>query len=323
MATLLPPPLSALRDRLRSIAAAIGDTRTQVVDTRAALSLRLNEIDATLASFGQQLREFADAEDRERQRVREILRAIAAREPQQRQELYRLRAHADYQLAFSESDPLVTVPIPTHDTYQLLADRSIPSVLAQTYSNFEVVVVGDAAPLEAASVIKQFNDPRISYFNLPYRGPYPDDPRARWYAGGIPPFNEAVRRARGRWVAPLNDDDAFHPEHIERLLDKARTERFEVVYGNADVQRPDGSSTLVGGYPPQHGRMVLQTAIYHAGLAPIFPLELTDALFELPMDWGVCLRMTRAGVWIGWIDAIVTDGYPSALWLRREGASAP
>jgi hypothetical protein len=320
---LLPPPLTALRERLRSIATAIGETRTHVLDTRDALSLRLDEIDANLASFGEQLRGLADAQDSEQRHVREVLRAIAAREPQQRQELYRLRAHPDYTLAFSEPDPLVTVPIPTHDTYQLLAERSIPSVLAQTYSNFEVVVVGDAAPQEAASVIKQFNDPRISYFNLPYRGPYPDDPRAKWYAGGIPPFNEAVRRARGRWIAPLNDDDAFRPQHIELLLDRARTENFEAVYGNADVHSPDGSSTLVGGYPPAHGRMVLQTAIYHAGLAPIFPLELTDALFELPMDWGVCLRMTRAGVWVGWLDAIVTDGYPSALWLSREGASAP
>ncbi len=85
--------------------------------------------------------------------------------------------------------------IPTYDNHQLLRERAIPSVLAQTHQNFEIVVVGDAAPDEARRTVEGFDDPRITFVNLGYRGPYPADPETRWLVAGVPPYNEAVRRA--------------------------------------------------------------------------------------------------------------------------------
>lgn len=312
----MPAPLSALRERLRGIASAVGDTRQHVIDTHQALAAQIAELAASVEAI-------AAAQRAIEARQLEVLRSIAADEPWQRRALHELRARPEYEPAFTASDPLVSVVIPTHDTYALLGDRSIPSVLSQTYQHFEVIVVGDAAPAEAAAVVESFGDERLSFFNLPYRGPYPEDPVGQWHAGGVPPYNEGVRRARGKWIAPLNDDDAFRPNHLEVLLERAQADRLELVYGKVDVHRPDGTIVTVGGFPPALGRFTLQAAIYHAGLASIFPLELTDALFETPMDWGVGLRMTRAGVWMGALDAVVSDGYPSALWLDRAGASAP
>jgi putative methyltransferase (TIGR04325 family) len=256
-------------------------------------------------------------------RGREALLALSDREPWRRARLWELRAGPDYEPAFTDDEPLVSVVIPTYDNHRLLGERSIPSVLAQTYQNFEVVVVGDAAPPEARAVVEGFGDPRISFHNRPYRGPYPEDPHARWLVAGVPPYNEAARRARGRWIAPLDDDDAFRPDHLQRLLDAARENRWELAYGQVEIHRPDGSSDRVGRFPPAHGQAALQMAIYHAGLVPIFELELIDAVFDIPCDWGLFRRMLRAGVGMGMIDEVVVDGYPSALWMRREGASAP
>jgi len=81
----------------------------------------------------------------------------------------------EYELAFSDPDPLVSVVIPTYTSYETLRDRAIPSVLAQTYENFEIVVIGDAAPPEAAEAVASFDDDRIVYENLSIRGPYPED----------------------------------------------------------------------------------------------------------------------------------------------------
>ena len=64
-------------------------------------------------------------------------------------------------------------------------------------------------------------------------------------------------------------------------------------------------------------------AIYHAGLARIFPLELTDSLYGLPSDWALFRRMLAAGVRMGMVDRVVVDGYPSGLWTSADGARTP
>jgi hypothetical protein len=130
-------------------------------------------------------------------RMREMLRTICDREPWQRERLHALRATEGYDVPFADPQPLVSVVIPTFDNYRLLRERAIPSVLAQTYQHFEIVVVGDAAPAEAQEAVESFDDARLRYSNLTYRGPYPSEDRARWYVAGVPPYNEAVRLARG------------------------------------------------------------------------------------------------------------------------------
>lgn len=138
---------------------------------------------------------------------------------------------------------------------------------------------------------------------------------------GVPPYNQAVRLARGHWIAPLDDDDAFRPEHIERLLETAQRERHELVYGRILQRLPNGSSEVLGRFPPEPGQFGLQAAIYHAGVAEIFELELTDWLFDLPYDWGLCQRMLRAGVQMRMVDDISVEYFPSNLWAPRDGAS--
>lgn len=56
------------------------------------------------------------------------------------------RSAPDYETPFTESNHLVTVCIPTYTNHVQLLERSIPSALAQDYTNIEVVVVGDGAP---------------------------------------------------------------------------------------------------------------------------------------------------------------------------------
>lgn len=301
----LPPPLAGLRARLRSMARAIGEIR----DALTEVSAKVDHLQIAQANS--------------QARLVEILRTVVADEPGRRRALYELRAGDSYGLPFEDPEPLVSVVIPTYDRAELLRERSLPSVLAQTYQNFEVIVVGDAAPCEVESAIESLGDPRIAFHNLTYRGPYPMEPRASWYVAGVPPFNEAVRRARGAWIAALNDDDALRPDHLRVLLDAAQRDRLEVAYAKVEVHRPNGSALRIGEFPPGVGTFTLQTALIHAGVARIFPVELSDELFELPWDWGLGLRMTRAGVRIGFLDAVVADGYPSALWLDRPGAQAP
>jgi hypothetical protein len=252
------------------------------------------------------------------QRVLAILQAIYDEEPENRRRLWRLRESEEYELAFSEEQPLVSIVIPTYDNYRALGERSLPSALAQTYENLEVVVVGDAAPAETKATIARFDDERVRFYNLERRGPYSPDPQKLWLVGGTPPYNTAVHLARGRWIAYLGDDDSFRPDHLERLVARARADRLELCYGLLVEHKPDGGQAEIGAFPPSLGQFGFQSAIYHAGLGAFLEFELTDAEFGTPVDWGLCRRMLHAGVRMGFVPEATSDYFPSRDWTGRK-----
>jgi glycosyl transferase family 2 len=133
-----------------------------------------------------------------------------------------VRAQPNYEAAWQEDEPLVTVRIATYNNAEVLCERTLASLRAQTYERWEAIVVGDAVTDDTASRVQALGDPRISFINLPHRGPYPADDERRWLVAGTYPANHAMREARGAWIAPLDHDDEFESDHIEVLLDEAR-----------------------------------------------------------------------------------------------------
>lgn len=242
------------------------------------------------------------------------LRGLAAadfdRIPELRAQLLVARSTSAYRNAFEDSAPLVSIRIATYNRSQLLFERALPSALAQTYKNIEVVVVGDGCTDDTFERLGQLRDPRLTFFNLPFQGVYPEQPRRRWMVAGAPAMNEAAQRARGEWIAPLDDDDEFLPDHVERLLETALGGRFEMVYGNLTVNpSPPGQSYDLRRYPPAFGHFGFQGAIYLSALR-FFEYDLKAWLLDEVADWTMCRRMLEAGVRIGWVDRPVTFLYP-------------
>lgn len=312
-------PMRSLIRRPGVTARAIDEIWAHVRETRdwiAALQQEVSQQRALTSELSQWLHS-GPQWHQDRERVLEILRWIYYDEPRLRERLIDVRNTDAYRLAYTESEPLVSVVMRTYDNYRMLEQRSIPSVLGQTYQNFEVIVIGDNAPPEAATVIEGLGDQRITYHNLNRRGPYPDDPRALWFVAGIPPYNEALRRARGRWIAPLDDDDEFRPNHIETLLSFARREELELAYGKFIFRYANAAPITLGVFPPVNGQFTFQAALFHGELR-FFELELAEALFEIADDWAVTERMLRAGVRMGMLDDVVTDYFPATQFTPRD-----
>src|SRR5262249_3071656 len=101
--------------------------------------------------------------------------------------------------------PLVSVCIPTYNRPRLLTERSITSVLAQTYTNLELIVVGDGCTDETEEAIAGIEDSRLRFVNLPTRGVYPSDPVRRWMVAGTPAINRALALAQGDYITHLDD----------------------------------------------------------------------------------------------------------------------
>ncbi len=194
-----------------------------------------------------------------------------------------------------EPEPLVTVRIGTYHAGDLLFDRALRSVRAQTHTRWEAVVVCDGPEPETAARVAALGDARIRCVQRPRNGPYPEDEGPRWQAAGAYPFNEGAGLARGAWIAPLDDDDEWTDDHLEVLLARAQATRAELVYGQMRVRAADEGWTWFGTWPPRMGDFGFQAAIYHAGLADVL-YDVNSHLAGEPGDWNLARRMLEAGV---------------------------
>ena len=296
----------------------IEPARTDAAENLAALGE--TQLDRTVAMLEQLIdsqQQLADAQRETSQRAGAFqtdviagMRRIHANEGWHRRRLRDLRATPEYELPYTDPEPLISVVIPTYNRLEMLRTRAIPSILAQDYANFEIVIVGDHSDYDEADVTAGFDGARISFFNLSMRGPYYEESHKAWLSAGTPPFNEAVARARGAWIAPFADDDEMRPGHLRILLDAARERRLEFVYGRAYQHDEINGDRVLGTFPPSQGQIVMQAGLLHNHLK-LFELELADSDFGIPNDWAAVDRMVRAGVRIGMIDEILIDYYPS------------
>jgi glycosyltransferase involved in cell wall biosynthesis len=276
----------------------------EVLDRRLEpLNARLGALEAQIASQQRSLDTVAE--------LAPVLRTLAADDPGHRRRLAALRAGPDYALAWDEPDPLVTISIPTRSRPRLLVERALASALAQTHEQLEVLVVGDAAGPEIAAAVDGVGDPRVRYLNLTHQ--FVRDDGKHWLTAATLTRNEAYRLARGRWLVDLDDDDALRPSAIADLLEQARADRLEAVYGVLEEHEPGGATNLLGGFPPMARQFGWQGAVVHAGLR-FFEREFVAADLGMSGDWFRLQRMLRAGVRIGHLDQVTGDYYPSTLW---------
>ena len=217
--------------------------------------------------------------------------------------LLRRRREPDWQRAY-EPDPLVTVRIGAYRGGDLLFDRALRSVRAQTYSGWEAIVVCDGPEPGTAARIAALGDKRIRCVQRPRNGPYPADKGRRWQVAGTYPFNEGAGLARGAWIAPIDQDDEWTEDHLAVLLGRAQEVRAELVYGQMRTQVAGEGQTWFGTWPPQMGDFGFQAAIYHAGLDD-FNYDVNAHLAGEPGDWNLARRMAEAGVRFDFVERIV------------------
>lgn len=105
--------------------------------------------------------------------------------------------------------PAVSILMPAFNAAAYISE-AIASVQAQTVTDWELIVVDDASADETSRIVESFADPRIRLL------------RHDANQGPGAARNSALEAARGEWVAPLDADDQWRPERLERLIALAR-----------------------------------------------------------------------------------------------------
>lgn len=241
--------------------------------------------------------------------------------PRAAADLLRARRDPAYDSAY-EGDPLVTVRIGAYKGVETLFERALDSVLRQTYSNWEAIIVCDGRDDETASRVAALGDERVICVQRPRNGPYPSEAVPRWQVAGSHPFNHGVALANGAWIAPIDQDDEWTESHLAVLVRHAQTTRAELVFGATRVLVGDDAETFFGKWPPALADFGFQGAIYHGGLS-FFTYDVNSHLLNEPADWNLARRMLEAGVCAEFVDQIVTTYYVDRgsrefdWWMRR------
>jgi hypothetical protein len=153
------------------------------------------------------------------------------------------------------SSPRVTVIVATYN-WSTVLPYAIRSVLAQTLTDIELLIVGDACTDDSEQVVAGFTDPRVRWINLAVRHGHQTGPN-----------NRGLAEARGEFIAYLGHDDLWLPHHLECTVE-ALTETG-AARACAMVARllPGDPAPLPvfpgGGTPPSgtvHRRSLIETA---------------------------------------------------------------
>lgn len=127
---------------------------------------------------------------------------------------------------------LVSIVMPMYNTAEYVG-ASIRAVLAQTYTNWELLIVDDCSTDGSLEAAAAFSDDRIRLLQNPHN------------SGAAVSRNLALREARGRWIAFLDSDDLWMPEKLEKQIRFMETNGYSFSYTDYEEIDMDGNQTDV------------------------------------------------------------------------------
>ncbi len=126
---------------------------------------------------------------------------------------------------------LVSIIMPNYNGAKYIRE-TVESVLSQTYTNWEILLVDDCSTDNSLEIVESYNDARIRIF------------KNETNRGGAASRNRALREAKGKWIAFLDGDDVWLPEKLEKQIKFMNKNGYGFSY--SAYEEMDESSRLLG-----------------------------------------------------------------------------
>ncbi|MEX2541125.1 MAG: glycosyltransferase family A protein [Trueperaceae bacterium] len=213
------------------------------------------------------------------------------------------------------AEPRVGIVLPTFRRREML-ERAVETILAQTYRNWELLVVDDNDPAsehrrQTEEYMKRLaGDPRIVYL------------KHERNSGGAAARNTGIRQSTGEYVAFLDDDDEWAPVKLERQIDVFGSAPGDValVYcGYRKVNVANGRSSVVLPSPRRHSHAALlktngvgTTSAVLCRRQALLDVGMFDTELRSRQDVDLYVRLARS-----YRFAFVAE--PLVTWYRHAG----
>lgn len=191
--------------------------------------------------------------------------------------------------SIDQAEPLVSIVMPTYNRAKVIGN-AIKSIISQTYSNWELIVVDDNSQDETSQVIESLSEARIKYIRLHQN------------AGVSHARNVALKASRGGFVAYLDSDNTWDPRFLSVMIRSMQKHGASVAYSAQRIVSQGAKEKLIGYRFNRFYRSLLENRNYIDLNAFMHAKRLTDELgdFEKSMnrlvDWDLILRYTEVHV---------------------------
>lgn len=108
--------------------------------------------------------------------------------------------------------PFISFLLPAYKVQHL--GESIESILSQTYTNFELVIVNDCSPDDIDKIVNSFPDNRIRYYKNKENIGQKDL---------VKQWNHCLSLAEGEWIVMASDDDLYHPYYLQEMINLSKS----------------------------------------------------------------------------------------------------
>lgn len=116
---------------------------------------------------------------------------------------------------------MITIIIPTYNSAKTIK-RCLDSIIAQTYKDYEVLVMDGVSKDDTLSLVQFYDDPRIHIYSEPDKGIYDA-------------MNKGILKSKGEWLYFLGSDDYLYAPDVFEKVSAELDPKYKIVYGDVDA----------------------------------------------------------------------------------------
>lgn len=199
---------------------------------------------------------------------------------------------------------LVSIIMPSYNTAQYIGE-SISSVLNQTYSNWELIIVDDCSTDNTDEIITAIKDKRIRYL------------KNEKNSGAAVSRNRALREAKGKWIAFLDSDDLWDKDKLEKQIKFMEESDYKFTYTDYRIKLNGKWLPYVYTGPNKVNERKIKDYCYFSTITVIYDREYVGLIQIEPVK-----KNNDYAMWVKIIKKTPCYRFPMCLssYIKREGS---